>query len=79
MQMDGISSAVATMTQGNLTRTAQRAGSLRTAVVLALVALMFFGGIIAAQGSAWSVIGIGALGFAFIGFPLALMVSRVRA
>ena len=67
------------MTQANLTRASQRAASLRTAVILASVALMFFGGIIAAQGSGWSMIGMGALGFAFIGFPLAVITGRVRS
>ena len=67
------------MTQATLTPAAQRAASLRTSVILALVALMFFGGFIAAQGSGWSMIGIGALGFAFAGFALAVITGRVRS
>ncbi len=63
------------MTQATLTPAAQRAASLRTSVILALVALMFFGGFIVAQGSGWSMIGI----FAFAGFALAVITGRVRS
>src|SRR5258708_38741497 len=79
MRIDGISRVGTTMNQANLARTAQRAASLRTAVILASFALVFFGGFIAAQGSGWSMIGMGALGFAFLGVPLARITGRGRS
>ena len=67
------------MTEVNSTRAAQRAASIRTALVLALVALGFFGAILVAQFYAPSMIGLAALGVAVIGFPLAVVVGRGRA
>jgi hypothetical protein len=67
------------MTVVNATRAAQRAASIRTALVLALVALGFFGAILVAQFYGPSMIGLGALGVATIGFPLAVVVGRGRA
>jgi len=65
--------------RADATRSSQRTANLRTATILAAVALMFFGGIIVAQSSGPSITGFGALGVAFIGFALAAMVGRVRA
>ena len=67
------------MTEANATRAAQRAASMRTALVLALVALGFFGAILVAQFYGPSMIGLAALGVAVIGFPLAVAVGRRRA
>ena len=67
------------MTEANATRAAQRAASIRTALVLALVALGFFAAILVAQFYGPSMIGLGALGVAVIGFPLAAMAGRGRA
>ena len=66
------------MTQANSTREPQRAASVRTAVVLAVVALASFGGIILAQYSGSPKLGLGMLGLAFVGFLLAAMTRRVR-
>jgi len=66
------------MTQANSTRASQRAASVRTAVVLAVVALASFGGIILAQYSGSPKVGLGVLGLAFVGFLLAAMTRRPR-
>ena len=66
------------MTQANSTREPQRAASVRTAVVLAVVALASFGGIILAQYSGSPKLGLGMLGLAFVGFLLAAMTRRGR-
>ena len=67
------------MTEANSTRALQRAASVRTAFVLALLALGFFGAILVAQFYGQSMIGIAALGLALIGFPLAVVVGKGRA
>ena len=67
------------MTEANAIRAAQRAASIRTALVLALVALVFFGTILVAQFYGPSMIGLAALGVAVVGFPLAAVVGRGRA
>jgi protein-S-isoprenylcysteine O-methyltransferase Ste14 len=67
------------MAEANSTQAAQRTASIRTALVLALVALGFFGAILVAQFYGPSMIGLAALGVAVIGFPLAVMVGRGRA
>jgi hypothetical protein len=67
------------MTEANSTRALQRAASVRTAFVLALLALGFFGAILVAQFYGSSMIGIAALGLALIGFPLAVVVGKGRA
>src|SRR4029077_3223132 len=67
-----------TMTEANSTWALQRAASVRTAFVLALLALGFFGAILVAQFYAQSMIGIAALGLALIGFPLAVVVGTGR-
>jgi hypothetical protein len=66
------------MTQANSTRASQRAASVRTAVVLAVVALASFCGIILAQYSGSPKVGLGMLGLAFVGFLLAAMTRRGR-
>ena len=68
-----------TITEANATQAAQRAASARTALVLALVALGFFGAILVAQFYGPSMIGLAALGVAIIGFPFAVVVGRRRA
>jgi uncharacterized membrane protein len=67
------------MTEANSTRAVQRAASVRTALVLALLALGFFGAILVAQFHGPSMIEIAVLGLALIGFPLAVVVGRGRA
>ena len=67
------------MTETNSTRASQGAASVRTALTLAGVALVFFIGIILAQGFGPSLIGLGALGVAIVGFPLAAIIGRGRA
>jgi hypothetical protein len=67
------------MTEANSTRAAQRAASVRTALTLAVVALVSFSGIILAQRFGPSMIGLGALGVAVVGFPLAAMMGRGSA
>jgi protein-S-isoprenylcysteine O-methyltransferase Ste14 len=67
------------MTEANSTRALQRAASVRTAFVLALLALGFFGAILVARFYGPSMIGIAALGLALIGFPLAVVVGKGRA
>ena len=64
--------------EANSTRTSQRAAGVRTALVLTVVALASFGGIILAQYSGSSKVGLGILGLAFVGFLLAAMTRRVR-
>jgi hypothetical protein len=64
------------MKQANSTRASQRAAGVRTALVLAVVALASFGGIILAQYSGSPKVGLGILGLAFVGFLLAAMTRR---
>ena len=66
------------MRQANSTVTLQRAAGVRTALVLAVVALASFGGIILAQYSGSPKVGLGILGLAFVGFLLAAMTRRGR-
>ena len=66
------------MKQANSTVTLQRAAGVRTALVLAVVALASFGGIILAQYSGSPRVGLGILGLAFVGFLLAAMTRRRR-
>ena len=66
------------MKQANSTVTLQRAAGVRTALVLAVVALASFGGIILAQYSGSPRVGLGILGLAFVGFLLAAMTRRGR-
>ena len=66
------------MTQANSTRASQRAASVRTALVLAFVALVLFGSIAFAQSFGTPMVGLGALAIAFIGFLLAALAGRIR-
>jgi hypothetical protein len=66
------------MRQANSTVTLQRAAGVRTALVLAVVALASFGGIILAQYSGSPKVGLGILGLAFVGFLSAAMTRRGR-
>ena len=66
------------MAETNAIRALQRAASVRTALILAVVALTFFGGIIAAQRLGQSMVGLGALGVAVIGGSLVALVGRPR-
>jgi len=56
-------------------RELKRASNLRTAAILASVALVFFGGIVAAQFAGGTTVGMAVLGFAIIGF-LAVAIGR---
>jgi len=64
------------MKQANSTLALRRAAGVRTALVLAVVALSSFGGIILAQYSGSPKVGLGMLGLAFVGFLLAAMTRR---
>ena len=64
------------MTEMKSIRALERAGSVRTALILGVVAVVFFGGIIGAQRFGSSMIVLGAFGVAVIGLPLAAMVGR---
>ena len=66
------------MRQASSTVTSRRAADVRTALVLAVVALASFGGIILAQYSGSSKVGLGILGLAVVGFLLAAMTHRGR-
>ena len=66
------------MRQANSTVKSQHAAAVRTALVLAVVALTSFGGIILAQYSGSPKVGLGVLGLAFVGFLLAAMTRRGR-
>src|SRR5262249_3933357 len=51
-----------------VTRDHKRSANLRTGLILASIALVFFGGIVAAQYTGGTTAGIAVLGFAIIGF-----------
>jgi len=53
----------------------KRNANLRTGAILGSIALVFFGGIVAAQYTGAPSVGIGVLGFAIIGF-LAVAIGR---
>jgi len=55
-----------------------RRANVRTAVTLLSIAVVFFGGIIAAQYTGANAVGIGAVGFGIIGFLIAVAGRRVR-
>jgi hypothetical protein len=56
----------------------QRAASRRTALVLALIAVVFFVGVILAQYAGSSSVGIAVLGFAILGFLVVAIGRNVR-
>jgi hypothetical protein len=66
------------MTEMNSVRALRRAASVRTALILGVLAVVFFVGIIAAQRFGPSIV-FGAVGVAVIGLPLAVIVGRRRA
>ena len=67
------------MSPANMTLSMQRRARVRTGWVLASVALVFFGANIVAQRTESPLIGIGALGFALLGFLWAAIAARARA
>jgi len=56
-------------------RDARRAANLRTAAVLGSIAAVFFGGIVAAQYTGGTTVGMVVIGFAIVGF-LAVAIGR---
>jgi hypothetical protein len=56
----------------------KRRANLRTALTLASIAVVLFGGIIAAQYSGSASVGIGVLGLAIAGFLIAAIGRGVR-
>ena len=56
-------------------RDARRVANLRTAAILGSIAVVFFGGIVAAQYTGGTTVGIVVFGFAIVGF-LAVAVGR---
>jgi len=57
---------------------AQRGANTRTALILLSIAVVLFGGVIAARYSGGSTAGVGVLGFAIIGFLLVAILRNVR-
>jgi hypothetical protein len=57
---------------------ARRMASVRTALILASIALVFFGGIIYAQFSGEPTVGMSVLGFGVIGFLLVAIARNLR-
>jgi hypothetical protein len=57
---------------------AARAASVRTALILASIALVFFGGIIYAQYSGEPTVGMSVLGFGVLGFLLVAIGRNLR-
>jgi hypothetical protein len=56
----------------------RRAANRRTALILMSIALVFFGGVIAAQYTGGTTIGIGVVGFGIIGFLLVVIARSGR-
>ena len=56
----------------------RRTANRRTALILMSIALVFFGGIIAAQYTGGTTIGIGVVGFGIIGFLLVVIERNGR-
>ncbi len=55
-----------------------RHANLRTALTLASIAVVFFGGIIAAQYTGGTTVGIGVLGLGIVGFLFVALARNVR-
>jgi hypothetical protein len=66
------------MTQPGTDGDTRRTASIRTALILASIALVFFGGIIYAQYSGEPTIGMSVLGFGGIGFLLVAIGRNLR-
>jgi hypothetical protein len=66
------------MTRHDAQTDARRAASLRTALILASIAVVFFGGIISAQMSGEPIVGMSVLGFGVIGFLLVAIGRNLR-
>ena len=64
-----------TPAQATGNRDLRRASNRRTAAILGSIALVFFGGIVAAKFTGATIVGMGVLGFAIIGF-LAVAIGR---
>jgi hypothetical protein len=79
MQPENQSNIATPMSPAKAPLSTQRHGRAYTAWILASVALVFFGVNIVAQRVESSLIGIGALGFALVGFLWAAIVARTRA
>lgn len=78
MQPENPSSIATPTSPANATLSTQRRAAVRTAWILASVALVFFGANIVAQRVESSLIGIGALGFALVGFVWVVIAARAR-
>ena len=79
MQPENPSRIAPLMSPASPTPSTQRNARVRTAWLLASVALVFFGAIIVAQRVESPPIAIGAFGFALIGFVWAAMIGRGQA
>jgi hypothetical protein len=79
MQPQNPSRVVPPASPARSTTSTQRSARVRTAWILTSVALFFFAAIIVAQRVESSLIGIGALGFALVGFLWAAIAARARA
>jgi hypothetical protein len=66
------------MTRHGIDSDTRRMASVRTALILASVALVFFGGIIYAQYSGEPTVGMSVLGFGVIGFLLVAIGRNLR-
>ena len=66
------------MTKPGAAGDARRSASVRTALILASIALVFFGGIIYAQFSGEPTVGMSVLGFGVIGFLLIAIARNLR-
>jgi hypothetical protein len=78
MQPENPSATATPVSPTNTTLSTQRRARVRTAWVLTSVALVFFGANIVAQRAESSLMGIGALGFALVGFLWAAKAARSR-
>jgi hypothetical protein len=66
------------ITSSGTPRDARRAASVRTALILASIAVVFFGGIIYAHVSGEPTIGMSVLGFGVMGFLVVAIGRNLR-